>query len=182
MKYNIDTNTESVLTLSTTNMDYNYLIVAENRLFVAQRVSTGNDNTHDFFLKEVNPETGAFLSSFELNFESSDNLQSFTFIPATHEIVGRIPFNDEEKLLKFNIVTNTQSIVTLSPETEGFGDIIYINNATAGLPVFTTEANKGKVIRAYNFLGQQINIDTFNQPMILEYENGFRGKAIQVQK
>ena len=43
-------------------MDYNYLIVAENRLFVAQSVSTGNDNLHDFFLKEVNPETGAFLS------------------------------------------------------------------------------------------------------------------------
>lgn len=180
-KYNITTNTQSLLTIAGTLEDYSNLIVAENRLFVTQRTSNEDGSLHDFFIKEINPDTGEIISSTELNFESSDNLQSLTFIPSSHEIVGRIPFNDDEKLLKFNILTNTQSIITIAATNQGFSDIISTEaGSIAGLENFDPARNKGKVIRAYNFIGQEINIATYNQPVILEYENGAREKVIQV--
>lgn len=182
VKYNINTNTQSIVTIAGALGDYTDLIVAENRLFVTERV-TNDDFSKDFYIKEVDITNGAILSSTELIFESSDNLQSLTFIPSSHEIVGRIPFNNDEKLLKYNIITGTQAIITVAATSQGFSDIISTETgATAGIGNFDLSRNKGKVIKAYNFLGQEISTSTFNQPVILEYENGFREKVILINR
>ena len=188
IKYNITTKTETSFSLpDSPEMYHNYsIIIANGRLFATREDDSGNS-----FILELNKTTGDVIDSYV--FSTTDYAPgSLTYDASTNEIYGVSGYrrdddiadsgdastnNDvfEVKIIKYNIATKTETSFSL-PEMYYNYNIIIINGNTSGVDAILSNENS-KPIRAFNLFGQEVPLNTTNQIIIIEYENGFREKA-----
>ena len=176
-KYNITTGSEVTLTLPIiASSDYSDMIISENRLFVVKRDYSVNPTIHT--LLELNTNNGSIINShiFTANLANYDKIKSLTFLADTHEICGiiksQLAFTDF-KVIKYNFINNTESSFDLVAQTSNdFGEIIStIIEQNLSITEFN-QNNNFKIVKAFNLLGQEIPIETYNQIIIVKFENG----------
>lgn len=176
-KYNVTNGNESNIILpNNAGTDYTDLIIAEDRLFVVKRDYNVNPTIHSF--EEININNGAIVNSYLItsNLEDFDKIKSLTFLADTHEICGAASgflTNQIFKIIKYNIVNNTEVSYDLVSETSvDYDEIIStFNEETLSNSLFENIENL-KIVKAYNLLGQEIPIETYNQIIIVKFENG----------
>ena len=180
-KYNITTSSETTLTLpSIASSDYTDMIIAENRLFVVKRDYSVNPTVHS--LIELNTNNATIINSynFTTNLINADKIKSLTFLANTHEICGLI--NDYSNpqsfiVLKYNIINNNESNFVIPGQNSiDFGEIIStVTEQNLSTNNFNINQDN-KIVKAFNLLGQEIPIETYNQIIIVKYENGVTTK------
>ncbi len=131
VKYNIETNTESSISLPTlSGGDYGDIIIANNRLFVIK-----DDFTNKSIL-EVNKTDGSIINTynFKTDFPASVLPKSLIYETETKSIYG-ISSNTSSSIIdgtivKYNIETNTESSISLPTLSGGdYGDIIIVKES-----------------------------------------------------
>lgn len=186
-KFNITTNQQTTLPLPGLIDDESYpenvdVIFAENRLFVIRDI----EGNQVYTLFEIDTENASIINTHTYTTLSDDysDLRALTFLADTHEICGiAVGFENTAKIVKYNINTNTVSsfdLPTLVDEEYYYSIIVAITEENLSLPDFNQE-DGAKVIKAYNLLGQEIPVETYNQIIILKYDNGDR-KKIYIRK
>lgn len=176
-KYNITTGSEASLTLPIiTSSDYTDMIIAENRLFVVKRDYSVNPTIHT--LLELNTNNASIINShiFTTNLTNYDKIKSLTFLADTHEICGIIKdFSNPQlfKIVKYDFINNFESSFNLTSQiSTDYGEIIStITEQNLSLIDFD-QNNNFKIVKAFNLLGQEIPIETYNQIIIVKFENG----------
>jgi hypothetical protein len=174
IKYNILTGLESSFSLPTIqNVNYRNLIIANNRLFIIKRDYTSmNTNTYIHSLQEINQTNGNVIYNYNYTtiFPNGNSPDSLTFDNLTKEIYG-ISGNT---IVKYNIITGLETSFNLPTiQYIDYSDLISINSEDIlGLDENETSKVKAKVLKAYNLLGQEIPIETYNQIIILKFDNG----------
>jgi hypothetical protein len=176
-KYNITTGSEITLTLPIiASSDYTDMIIAENRLFVVKRDYSVNPTIHT--LLELNTNDASIINShvYTTNLTNYDKIKSLTFLADTHEICGiiksQVTFTDF-KIVKYNFINNTENSFDLTPQTSNdYSEIIStITEQNLSIAEFNQNSNF-KIIKAFNLLGQEIPVETYNQIIIVKFENG----------
>jgi len=190
-KYNIITQELNVYNLPGTDFGTFYpgVICAEGRLFVRKKdFANGQSNN---YLVEIDSQTGAVLATNILN-PAIANLyypgSQIVFLAETKEIAclyyGSPSFVNQNVIVKFNIETNVETLLNLPTEiatstfTENYGSLVSIDSEELGLDEFV-QNSQSKILGVYNLLGQKVPEDTYNQILIVEYENGAREKKIK---
>lgn len=183
-KFNIITNQETTLVLPELldNGYYIDVIIAENRLFVNKRDWEDVYDVHT--LLEINTENGSIINTYTYttDFESYGYMRKMTFLADTKEICTKIEV-DNPKIIKYNINTGIESSFNLPSLSDGedYGEIVsIITEENLSMPELNQE-NQAKVIKAYNLLGQEVPIETYNQIIILKYDNG-KTKKVYIKK
>ncbi len=180
IKFNIETNIETSISLPTlSGGNYGDIIIANNKLFVTR------DDFINQSLLEVSKTDGSIINTynytttFPVEFEP---LKSLIYDAETKEIYG-ISSNTSSStidgtIIKFNIETNIETSISLPTLSGGnYGDIFILENRTLSINDFSFSEDNLKIVKAYNLLGQEISQDTFNEIIILVYENGNIKKA-----
>ena len=176
-KYNITTGSEATLTLPIiASSDYSDMIIAENRLFVVKRDYSVNPTVHT--LLELNTNNASIINShiYTTSLTNYDKIKSLTFLADTHEICGLIKdFSNPQlfKVVKYNFINNSESSFDLSSQiSTDYGEIIStITEQNLSITEFN-QNNNFKIVKAFNLLGQEIPIETYNQIIIVKFENG----------
>lgn len=176
-KYNVTTQVESSFTLpSVSGTDYTDLIVAENRLFVIKRDYNNSPTIHSIVEFDVN--TGLQLNEhiFTTNLVNYDKIKSLTFLADTHEICGIIKDGSSPqnfKIVKYNISNNAESNFDLSSQSSTDYDEIVSTFNEETLSSLSFENNHDlKIVKAYNLLGQEVPIETYDEIIIVKFDNG----------
>jgi hypothetical protein len=180
-KYNIINSLETTLTLPIiASSDYTDMIIAENRLFVVKRDYSVSPTIHT--LLELNMNNGSTINShvFTTNLTDFDKIKSLTFLADTHEICGIIKDGSSPqnfKIVKYNIINNLENSFDLSSQSSmDYDEIVStFNEETLSNSSFENIENL-KIVKAYNLLGQEISIETSNQIIIIQFENGMTKK------
>ena len=192
-KFNIITNEETYLVLPAIPNGFGaYLdiIFAQNRLYaIRTTIASG------YSLLEIDTENGSIINTY--NFitptENITNPQwSSTFLPDSQEICTIITgyqmpqegiYEYKAKIIKYNLNTNVENSFDLPTlyhnYTNPYGGGLIVSTITEenlSSPEFNQE-DKAKAIKAYNLLGQEIPIETYNQIIILKYDNGNHKKV-----
>ena len=110
------------------------------------------------------------------------------FLAETKEIAclyyGSPSLANENIIVKFNIETNVETLLNLPTEiatatfTENYASLVSIDSEELGLDEFV-QNTQSKILGIYNLLGQKVPEDTYNQILIVEYENGAREKKFK---
>ncbi len=184
-KYNITTGVETNFTLpiipSTT---YNSFIIAENRLFLLKRDYGVNPIV--FSLLELNQNNGTIINThnYTTNLVDFYKIINMTFLADSHEVCFIIENTPSTlyKVIKLNINNYNESFFELTPSpSSNIGEIIStVTEQSLSIKGFNLNQNN-KILKAYNLLGQEIPIDTYNQIIIVKYENG-ESKKLYIQK
>jgi hypothetical protein len=183
IKYNILTGLETSFSLPTIqNVNYRNLIIANNRLFIIKRDYTSmNTNTYIHSLQEINQTNGNVIYNYNYTtiFPNGNSPDSLTFDNLTKEIYG-ISGNT---IVKYNIITGLETSFNLPTiQYIDYSDLISINSEdTLGVNENLIDIEESKPIKAFNLLGQEIPIETYNQIIILKFDNG-KSKKIYNQK
>jgi hypothetical protein len=185
VKFNITSNTDTSFILPViASSDYGDLIVANNKLFIAKR-DYSNSSNYIHSLLEINQTNGNVINTFNLSTDFSnasnnpDNSpESLVFNQETNEIIGIVG----NIVVKFNITSNTDTSFILPViASSDYGDLIVTFENSLGInDSILGQSEKLKLKKAYNMLGQEVSLDTKNEIIILEYENGFRKKVINL--
>src|SRR5690606_13697582 len=135
-------------------------------------------------LLEINTENGSIINTYTYttDFESYGYMRKMTFLADTKEICTKIEV-DNPKIIKYNINTGIESSFNLPSLSDGedYGEIVsIITEENLSMPELNQE-NQAKVIKAYNLLGQEVPIETYNQIIILKYDNG-KTKKVYIKK
>lgn len=193
IKYNIVTDETTIINLPGLNLSTSYrgVLFAQNRLFV--RKNNGDNNQLSTYILELDNSNGAVIATHNLtsNFISYDSFGDLVYLINTNEIVcsfSGLFATNETKILKFNINNNTVNTFNLPLETktttldENYWQLVVVNSdASLNLNLPNKDIEDSKIIAVYNLLGQKISMETKNQIVILEYENGKRIKKINSQ-
>jgi hypothetical protein len=177
-KFNILNNTQTTLILPIlTNVQYDDIIVAENRLFATTRDYSVTPNI--IALRELSLIDGSIINTYNYvtNLENYSYIESLTFLANTREICGITQgySNDNYhfKIVKYNIANNTDASFDLPILTSIDYDEIISTSTEENLSTNNFAQNTNyKIVRAFNILGQEIPIETANQIIIVQYENG----------
>ena len=176
-KYNVTTQVESSFTLpSVSGTDYTDLIVAENRLFVIKRDYNDSPTIHSIVELDIN--TGSQINEhiFTTNLVNYDKIKSLTFLADTHEICGIIKDSSSPqnfKVVKYNISNNVESNFDLTSQSSTDYDEIISTFNEESLSSLSFENNQNsKIVKAYNILGQEVSIETYNEVIIVIFDNG----------
>lgn len=190
-KFNIITNVSTSLVLPVIPNGfggYSDIVIAQNMLFVVKSTADG------YSLLEIDTENASIINTYNYNtpIENFSNPSlDLTFLADTQEICAIITGYElpqtgyyiyKAKIIKYNINTNTESffdLPTLSNPIQGSpysGIVSIITEENLSSTEFNQE-NEAKIIKAYNLLGQEIPIETYNQIIILKYDNGDSKKA-----
>lgn len=186
-KYNITTGTETQLTLPIIpSSDYTDMIVAENRLFVVKRDYSVSPTVHTLLELDFNDGTVVNSHIYSANLDSYDKIKSLTFLADSQEICGLIKdFSNPQlfRIVKFNIINDNQSYIDLAPQVSNdYGEIIStITEQNLSITEFNQNNNNFKIVKAYNLLGQEIPVESYNQIMIVKLENGETKKVYNVK-
>lgn len=187
IKYNILDETSTIFNLSGSNLATSYkgIILANDRLFVRK----ADVLIHS--LVEIDKTNGTVIASQVLtsNFENYYPSGNLVFLPESNEIVGSyyglLTNPNSNKVLKFNIYTNTETILNLPTEiktddvTEDYWQLIVLNSSQfLASNFFESENENLKVKAVYNLLGQKVSLDVKNQILVIAYENGKIVKTI----
>ena len=183
VKYNILTGFESFFTLPNIQyIDYGDLIIANNRLFITKRDYTSlNVNNYIHSLQEINQTNGNVINNYNYTtfFPSSYSPESLSFNNLTSEIFGI----SNNIIIKYNINSGVENSFSLLAATStDYGDLVSTNSEdTLGVNENLIDIEESKPIKAFNLLGQEIPIETYNQIIILKFDNG-KSKKIYNQK
>jgi hypothetical protein len=184
VKYNITTQAESSFTLSAgASMDYGDVVVANSRLFVTKRDYSGSPTVH--YMIELNPSTGAVIGT---PYQFTTTLgpyspASLTYLSGSNVIAGY----SNNMIVKYNISTAAESSFALATQASSdYGDLVSIDQGSGGggggsTPVTSIKASDDTnisrvMIKAWNILGQSLPLNTVNQLMMVEYNDGSREK------
>lgn len=124
-KSNCVTNAEASFTLPVaTSTDYQSIIIANNRLFVAKRNYSSSTNINS--LQEINQSNGSLISSHNLIAAMPDSYnKNLTFSKSTNEIIGL----SGNLVYKYNIITGAETDLFLPALTSGkYNDILIAEN------------------------------------------------------
>jgi hypothetical protein len=190
LKYNIITEEESIFTLAGNDLGTHYpgIVMAENRLFVRKRDFQNNQVRN--YIIELNPLNASIIASHQLtiDFQNFYSTGKLDFLANSNKIVGifggLIGNSDQNKILTFDISTNSENSFSLPTEvltptlSENYLELISTNPTVLANNNWQSKNNLGKIISVYNILGQKVKRETYNQVVIIEYENGFREKKI----
>lgn len=206
-KFNIITNEETIFVLPESNgnesSNHTGVVIAENSLFVSKRLSNSNNSTTVNSLLEIDTQNGSIINTYNYttNYMEGYNLPviDLTYLADTQEICALakvdistgIVTESRAKIIKYNINTNVESAFELPTlynnhlylNYDGFYGERIISTVTEenlSLPEFQQE-NDTKVIKAYNLLGQEVPVETYNQIIILKYDNG-ETKKVYIKK
>lgn len=186
-KYNIITGSEATLTLPIiASSDYTDMIIAENRLFVVKRDYSVNPTIHT--LLELNTSNASIVNShiYTTSLTNYDKIKSLTFLADTHEICGLIKSQatfTNYKVVKYDFINNTEnSFDLISPTSNDLGEIISIITEQNLSVMEFNQNNDLKIVKAYNLLGQEVPVETYNQIIIVKFENGESRKIINLKK
>ncbi|WP_420570776.1 hypothetical protein [Kordia sp.] len=181
VKYNINTQTESSFNLPTTsNTDYKSIVIADNRLFVTRRNYADAAN-YIFSLVELNTTTGNTMNSYD--YTSSllgfDSVESLSFNSETKDIYGL----SDTVVLKYNIDTQVESSFDLPSITNGdYGAIVSTKQpSTLSVDEFEISNRHRKVVKVFNLLGQEVSKNTFNEVLVVLFDDGSRKKVYRKQ-
>jgi hypothetical protein len=177
-RFNILNNIETSFTLPTiTNVQYDDIVIAENRLFVTTRDYSVTPNVMSIIELSLFDFTIINTHNYTTNLENFSYIDSLTFLADTHEICGitkgYLKGNFYFKIVKYNIINNTETSFELPSQTSVDYDelISTITEENLSINDFNDNSNL-KIIKAYNLLGQEIQLETYNQIIIAKYENG----------
>ena len=151
-------------------------------IYVTKRDYTSlNSSTYIHSLQEINQTNGNVINNYNYTtiFPNGNSPDSLTFDNLTKEIYG-ISGNT---IVKYSIITGLETSFNLPTiQYIDYSDLISINSEDVlGLDENKTSKVKAKVLKAYNLLGQEIPIETYNQIIILKFDNG-KSKKIYNQK
>ena len=177
-KFNILNNSQTTLILPILpNVQYDDIIIAENRLFATTRDYSVTPNI--ISLRELSLVDGSIINTYNYatNLENYSYIDSLTFLANTREICGitRGYFNNDYyfKILKYNIANNTDTSIDLQSLTSVDYDEIISTSTEQNLSINDFSQNTNyKIVKAFNILGQEIPIETTNQILIAKFENG----------
>ena len=181
-KYNIISGSETTLTLPIiASSDYTDMIIAENRLFVVKRDYSVSPTIHTLLELDINNGSTINSNVFTINLTDFDKIKSLTFLADTHEICGIIEDGSSPqnfKIVKYNIINNLENSFDLSSQSSmDYDEIVStFNEETLSNSSFENIENL-KIVKAYNLLGQEISIETSNQIIIIQFENGMTKKV-----
>lgn len=190
-KYNILTQQVAIFILPGTDLNTRYagVVYANNRLFIRKQ-QVFNFQVHNY-IHEVDVNTGAIIDTHELNSipQYFSARSSLVYLAHTKEIAcmhnGILSADNENIIVKYNIDTFAESSFYLPTEinsetlTESYSRIVSVDTEDRlGLNSFEQNLENLKIKAIYNLLGQQVPIETSNQVLIIEYENGERVKKI----
>jgi len=135
---------------------------------------TGVDADY-YFLLELDKTTGEIIDrhNFITPFESGYAPESLTYDVSTNEIYGI----RDRRIVKYNITTKAETFFSLPENFFNMSDIIVVNTSNTGINENSSQSKASKSIRAYNILGIEVPLNTTNQMIIIEYENGLREKV-----
>lgn len=193
IKYNIVSQETMIYNLPGLNLGTSYrgVVLAQNRLFV--RKNNGDNNQLSTYILELDTTNGAVIATHNLtsNFTNYDSYGNLVYLPSTNEIIcsfSGLFATNETRVLKFNINTNIANTFNLPSEIktatieENYGQLVVVDSAPfLGSNQFEKNKENLKIKEVYNLLGQKVSIETKNQILILEYENGQKIKIINNQ-
>lgn len=191
-KFNIITNEETTLPL--TGINHLDIVVAENRLFTSGTLLYQNEDGYYsyYVLHEIDVENGSIIDTYTytggvmggINSSSYYGIRNLTYLADTQEICTMVSgVGYGARVVKYNINTNSESSFDLSVSENGdyYGYLIStVTEENLSMPELNQE-NQAKVIKAYNLLGQEVPIETYNQIIILKYDNG-KTKKVYIKK
>ena len=175
-KFNILNYTQTTLILPIlTNVQYDDIIIAENRLFATTRDYSVTPDIVS--LRELSLIDGSIINTYNYVTNLDTYIDSLTFLANTREICGitRVYFSNYYyfKVVKYNIANNTDTSIDLQCLTSVDYDEIISTSTEQNLSTndFTQNTNY-RIVKAFNVLGQEIPIETNNQIIIAKFENG----------
>ncbi len=175
-KYNIINNIESTYTLpAIANLEYDDIVIAENRLFVTTRDYSVSPNI--ISIRELNLLNCEIINTYNFNTNLQTYIDSLTFLADTHEICGisrlYLDGSFHYKIIKYNILNNIETSFDLPLQNSvDYDEIIStLNEQNLGLSNFN-QNSKFRVVKYFNLIGQELPVETKNQIIILKYENG----------
>lgn len=172
VKYNIESGSETFFTLPyVQSVDYGDIVVANNRLFITKR-DYHNSSNYIHSLQEIDQTNGNVINSYNFTTTYPNN-----YSPASlsfDNIAGEIYGISDKIVTKYNLKTGAENSFVLTPLTSGdYGDIVSTNSEDALVTIQNLlTAEKSKPLCAYNLLGQEIPIETYNQIVLVKFENG----------
>lgn len=147
-------------------MKKNYLIALSFFMYCgvnAQNLYVVNDVNFDseFFIKELNPQTGATLSTQALtSFTNNYGPVSLDYLPATNEIIGRIAYYINNSLWKYNVQTKAETLLPVASSVP-LVEIIVANNRIFAVSdkevqgiapaIQEIDGSTGNVLSSYDF-------------------------------
>ena len=170
------------------------IVFAQNRLFVIRTTIADG-----YSLLEIDTENASIINTYDYitPINITNPQWDLTFLADTQEICAIIAgyqmpqegiYEYKAKVIKYNLNTNVENSFDLptlysNPSYNGSygGQIVSTSTEeNLSLPEFNQE-DGAKVIKAYNLLGQEIPIETYNQIIILKYDNG-NHKKVYIRK
>lgn len=188
LKYNILTEALNTFTLDGQNLGVSYkgIIFADNRLFIRKDDYTGNQSVN--YIIELNKNNGSIISTNQLtsNFMNYYPSNDLVYLNSTKEIACLFITDNDNMILKYNITNHNESLLMLPTEnntsssTENYRELVSKDSeqSLSNNQIEATTENS-KIKNVYNLLGQKISLETYNQVIIIEYENGERIKKMQ---
>lgn len=183
VKYNIITGNETSFDLpSVSSVAYRSIAIVNQKLYIGKKETVSGNAI--FSIDSYQIGNGNFINSHAISTvfaEEDEGITNLCFLGLTNELVGYIGTEGQVKLLKFNVSTLSENIFP------GFwGPIHFLGDlvVTSSSPTLSTNDNQyfgknKKIKNAYNLAGQKVAIDTKNQVIIVQYEDGTYGKILQ---
>lgn len=183
VKYNILTGNETSYNLpSVSSVEYRSITIVNQKLYIGKKETVSGNAI--FSIDSYQIGNGNFINSHAISTvfaEEDEGITNLCFLGSTNELLGYIATEGQIKLLKFNVSTLSQNIF---PGFWGsinlLGDLV----VTSSMPTLSTNDNQNygknkKIKNAYNVAGQKVAIDTKNQVIIVQYEDGTFKKVLQ---
>ncbi len=192
-KYNILTQELNTVVLPGTDLNTMYagVLYADNRLFIRKKQVINFVAYH--YIIELDKDTGAEIASHQLNSipQIFSPLSSFVYLAHTKEIAamyyGLFSAENDNIVVKYNIDTNEESLLYLPTEmttesrTETYGRLVSLDTQERlDLESFGQDRDN-KIKAVYNLLGQKVPFETYNQVLIIVYENGEVVKKVNIR-
>jgi len=191
-KYNIVTEELNVFNLPGIDLNTHYpgIIYAQNRLFIRKRDFLNSQLNN--YIVEIDKNNGAVIASHTLNPIIGNNYSTtsqIVFLAQTKEIAclyyGHQALANENIIVKYNIDTQIDTLFNLPSEivtttsTENYFSIVSVDSEDRlGANEFQQNQENLKIKSVHNMLGQKVPLETYNQILIIEFENGQTVKKI----
>ena len=185
-KYNIVTQELNVFNLPGIDLNTHYpgIVYAHDRLFVRKRDFLNSQLNN--YIVEINKDTGAVIASHTLNSIIVNNYSAtsqIVFLAQTREIAclyySNTPLTHENIIVKYNIDTQIDTLLNLPSEivtttlTENYFSLVSVDSEDRlSTNEFQQNQENFKIKSVYNMLGQKVPLETYDQILIIEFENG----------
>ena len=138
------------------------------------------------YIVEINKDTGAVIASHTLNSIIVNNYSAtsqIVFLAQTREIAclyySNTPLTHENIIVKYNIDTQIDTLLNLPSEivtttlTENYFSLVSVDSEDRlSTNEFQQNQENFKIKSVYNMLGQKVPLETYDQILIIEFENG----------